>query len=79
MQPRLTPSSEAFLLDWAIILAMGGTLCVFLGFLSGWIIWRNSRRMAVSVEAKNRLALSDYEKTSDEISRIKSELAVGGQ
>jgi len=31
------------------------------------------------VEERNRAAFADYERTSDEISRIKSELAAGGQ
>ena len=79
MTQFLTPSAESYLIDWGITLAAGGAICVFFGMLCGWIIWRKSRRFAQHVEEKNRTAFADYEKTSDEISRIKSELAAGGQ
>ncbi len=79
MESFLTPSAERYLIDWGLALALGGAGCAFLGMLCGWIIWRNARRLTQSVEERNRSALADYERTSDEISRIKSELAAGGQ
>ncbi len=75
---NLTPAAENFLLEWGITLAIGGAVCVFLGSFIGWIIWRNGRRFSQAVEEKNRSAFAEYEKTADEISRIKSELAAGG-
>jgi hypothetical protein len=79
MDSFLTPAAERFLVEWSVTLAAGGAVCVLLGCFSGWIIWRKGRRFCEAVEAKNRAAFADYEKTSDEISRIKSELAAGGQ
>lgn len=76
---NITPAAESYLIEWGITLAMGGGICVFLGCLIGWIIWRNGRKFSQAVEEKNRTAFAEYEKTSDEISRIKSELAAGGQ
>jgi hypothetical protein len=47
-------------------------------FLLDWgIIWRNARIFSQRVQERNRVAFAEYEKTSDEISRLKSEL-VGG-
>jgi len=75
MAPTLSPSAETFLFDWSITFAIGGAFCLIIGFFIGWIIWKNSRTFAEQVEERNRKAFSDYEKTSDEISRIKSELS----
>lgn len=77
MNSFLTPAAERYLLDWSAALSAGGALFVLAGLLIGWIIWRNARRLALDVEEKNRTALSDYEKTSEEVSRVKSELAPG--
>lgn len=77
MSSFLTPSSEAYLIDWGLTLAMGGGLCAIFGLLCGWIIWRNARNLTERVEERNRAALSDYEKSSDEVSRLKSELSAG--
>ncbi len=79
MSPSLTPSAESYLLDWSITLALGGGCCLIIGIFIGWIIWNNTRKLSEHVEAKNRAAFADYEKTSDEISKIKSELAAGGE
>lgn len=77
MSSSFTPAAENFLLDWGITLAVGGVVCLLLGCFIGWIIWKNTRRYTEKVEEGNRSALADYEKTSDEISRIKSELSIG--
>lgn len=78
MKSFLTPAAETYLFDWGLTFAIGGTFFVIFGFVSGWIIWRNARILSQQVEERNRTAFSDYEKTSDEISRLKSEL-VGGE
>jgi hypothetical protein len=75
MSPSLTPHAESYLLDWGVTLLIGGGVCLLLGSFIGWIIWRNTRKFAEKVEEGNRAAFADYEKTSDEISRIKSELS----
>jgi len=71
-----TPESaaERFLLDWALTLGLGGLLCALLGLVVGWIIWKKSRRIAEQVEAGNREGYADYERASDEVSRIRAEL-----
>jgi hypothetical protein len=78
MKAFLTPSAETYLVDWGLTFAIGGALFVVMGFVSGWIIWRNARIFSQRVQERNRAAFADYEKTSDEISRLKSEL-VGGE
>ncbi|MEQ1840300.1 MAG: hypothetical protein ABL994_07825, partial [Verrucomicrobiales bacterium] len=70
---------ESFLFDWSITFALGGAFCLIIGVFIGWIIWKNTRKFLEKVEGGNRVAFADYEKTSDEISRIKSELALGGE
>jgi len=75
----LTPSAESYLIDWSITLTTGGAACLLAGLFIGWIIWKNTRKFLEKVEDGNRVALADYEKTSDEISKIKSELAIGGE
>jgi ABC-type nickel/cobalt efflux system permease component RcnA len=79
MPSLLTPASEHYLIHWSVALAGAGLVLVLLGLFGGWIIWRNARRMTIDIEEKNRAALCDYEKTSEEISRIKSELSSGGR
>lgn len=79
MSPTLSRSAESYLLDWSITLAIGGAICLIMGFFIGWIIWKNTRKLSERVEEKNRAAFADYEKTNDEISKIKSELASGGE
>jgi hypothetical protein len=76
---NITPAAESYLIEWSITLAIGGAIFVILGCFIGWSIWRNGRKLSEAVEEKNRIAFADYEKTSDEISRIKSELAAGAQ
>jgi hypothetical protein len=77
MKSFFTPAAESYLLDWGLTFAIGGALFVIIGFVSGWIIWRNARNFSQCVQERNRVAFAEYEKTSDEISRLKSEL-VGG-
>ncbi|MBP6782238.1 MAG: hypothetical protein KA152_00495 [Verrucomicrobiales bacterium] len=79
MAPTLSPSAETFLFDWSITFAIGGAFCLIIGFFIGWIIWKNTRRLSEQVEGKNRTAFADYEKTSEEIAKIKSELTVTGE
>lgn len=77
MNSLLPPHAESYLHDWAATLALGGAICVLLGLACGWIIWRKARRFSQTVEERNRAAFADYERTSDEVSRLKSELAGG--
>ncbi|NLT69846.1 MAG: hypothetical protein GXX91_04035 [Verrucomicrobiaceae bacterium] len=79
MTPFLTPAVEKYLLDWGITLLLGGALCLFLGCFIGWIIWKNTRKLTEKIEEGNRAAFADYEKTSDEISKIKSELSAASE
>ncbi len=79
MNSQLTPAARAFLLDWTLALAVGGILVALLGLVVGWIIWRNARRLTMLVEEGNRSALAVYEQRSEDVSRIKSELASGGR
>ncbi len=66
--------SERFLYDWGLPLAIGGGICLFLGIFVGWIIWRNTRKMAEKVESGNREAFAEYDITNDEVSKIKAKL-----
>jgi hypothetical protein len=77
MSPSLTRSAESYLIDWGMTLLLGGGACLLLGCFIGWIIWKNTLKFTEKIEGGNRAALADYEKTSDEISRIKSELSGG--
>ncbi len=77
MKSLFSSPTETFLIDWGITFAFGGAFFVLMGTVSGWIIWRNARIFSQRLQDRNRAALADYEKTSDEISRLKSEL-VGG-
>ena len=79
MKFSLSPSAESYLVEWAVTFAVGGAVFMIIGTVCGWIIWRNASRFTQRVEARNRAAFADYENTCDEISRIKSELATGGQ
>lgn len=72
LEPQ-TPA-ERFLYDWGLTLTIGGGICLFLGLFVGWIIWRNTRSFAETVESGNREAFAEYETTSDEVSKIKAEL-----
>ena len=79
MSSFLAPSAENYLLDWGVTLLIGGTICLLIGCFAGWIIWKNTRKFTEKIEEGNRAAFADYEKTSDEISKIKSELAAGSE
>lgn len=79
MSAFLTPSAENYLLDWGITLLIGGAVCLLFGCFVGWIIWKNTRKLTEKIEEGNRTAFADYEKTSDEISKIKSELSAGSK
>jgi len=70
-----TTPLESFLRDWSLTFALGGGICLLLGLLVGWIIWRNARKLTENIEAENREAFADYERTSDEMSRVRAELA----
>lgn len=74
MIPEPQTAAERFLYDWGLTLALGGAICMILGLLAGWIIWRNTRRLMEKVESGNREAFADYENTSDEVSKIRAEL-----
>ncbi|MEM6278997.1 MAG: hypothetical protein AAF733_05930 [Verrucomicrobiota bacterium] len=74
MNVDLTPTSQHFLTDWGMTLGLGGLFCALIGVVVGWIIWKNTRRFTEKIENGNRDAYADYEKTSDEMSRVKAEL-----
>lgn len=75
MTDQFTPEGIDFLLSWGITFAIAGAACAALGSLVGWIIWRNTRKVAEAIEAGNRDAFADYENMSDEVSRIRAELS----
>ncbi len=75
MNVDLPPSSEHFLTDWGLTLSISGLICAVIGLVVGWIIWKNTRRFTETIENGNRDALADFERTSDEMSRIKAELS----
>ena len=70
----MTPELETFFIDWSITFAIGGGVCALIGLVTGWIIWKNTRKLTEEIESQNREALSDYEKSSDEVSKIRAEL-----
>ncbi|MDF1850319.1 MAG: hypothetical protein P1U85_05745 [Verrucomicrobiales bacterium] len=74
MIPEPQTAEEAFLYEWGLNLGTWGAICVVFGLFAGWIIWRNTRRLAEKVESGNREAFAEYENTSDEVSKIKAEL-----
>ena len=73
--PPISEPLENYLREWGVTIAGAGFVCMILGIFAGWIIWRNTRRFAERVETKNREALADYERSSDEISRVKAEIS----
>ena len=75
MNVSLPPSSEHFLTDWCLTMAISGLICALIGLVVGWIIWKNTRRFTETIENGNREAFADYETTSDEMSKIKAELS----
>lgn len=75
MNVDVLPSSENFLTDWGFTLTLSGLVCLLIGLVVGWIIWKNTRRFTETIENGNREAFADYERTSDEMSRIKAELS----
>ncbi|MDF1659714.1 MAG: hypothetical protein P1U58_19015 [Verrucomicrobiales bacterium] len=75
MNLDLPPSSENFLTDWGLTMAISGLICALIGLVVGWIIWKNTRRFTETIENGNRDAFADYERTSDEMSKIKAELS----
>ena len=70
----MTPIEEAFVIDWGTTFAIGGGVCALIGLVTGWIIWKNTRKLTEKIEGRNRDAMADYEKTSDEVSKIRAEL-----
>ena len=50
MKSFFTPAAESYLLDWGLTFAIGGALFVIIGFVSGWIIWRNARIFSQRVQ-----------------------------
>lgn len=75
MNIDLPPSSGSFLADWGLTLTLSGLVCLLIGLVVGWIIWKNTRRFTETIENGNREAFAEYERTSDEMSRIKAELS----
>jgi len=75
--PAAIPASpmETYLADWMPTLLLGGGLCLLLGLLAGWIIWRNARKFTEFVESGNRDAMAEFERASDEVSKIKAQLS----
>ncbi len=73
--PPISEPLENYFREWGITIAGAGFICMILGIFAGWIIWRNTRKFAERVETKNREALADYERSSDEISRVKAEIS----
>lgn len=71
----MTPELETFFIDWSTTFAIGGGVCVLLGLVTGWIIWKNSCKLTEEIESRNRDALGDYEKSSDEVAKIRAELS----
>lgn len=71
----LPPNAEPFLTDWGLTFAIGGAICALIGGVAGWIIWKNTRKFTETVEDGNRDAFAEYERTSDEMSKIKAELS----
>ena len=74
MSPEITPEFTDFLKEWGIILGIAGGICLLFGTVVGWIIWRNTRKFTEKIEKENRVALNDFERTSDEISKIKASI-----
>jgi hypothetical protein len=75
MSNQLTPEGTDFLITSGLTFSITGGACALVGIVVGWLIWRNLRKMTEVVEAGNRDALADYEKMSDEVSRIRAELS----
>jgi len=75
MYPEITPEFTDFLKVWVIVLTVGGAFFLLLGTVVGWIIWKNTRKFTEKLEKENRIALSEFERTSDEISKIKASLS----
>lgn len=73
----LTPIVERYLLDWGLAYLIGGGVFLCLGALLGWMLWKSAQRKTELLEERNRTAMADFERSCDEISRIKSELAAG--
>ncbi len=74
MSPEITPEFTEFLKEWGITLGIAGGICLLIGTVAGWIIWRNTRKITEKIEKENRVALNDFERTSDEISKIKASI-----
>ena len=74
MSPEITPEFTSFLKEWGITLGIAGGICLLFGAVAGWIIWKNTRKFTETLEKENRDALNDFERTSDEISKIKASL-----
>jgi len=66
---------EKFLADWSLTFLLGGGVCLLVGLVVGWIIWRNARKLTEDIETGNRDALADFERASDEVSRVKAQLS----
>jgi predicted negative regulator of RcsB-dependent stress response len=69
-----SPALLHFLREWAITLTAAGMVCLVLGGLVGWLIWRRTRQAAQFAESRNREALADYEHASEELARVRHEI-----
>lgn len=72
MELNLTTEAETFFSDFAIAFSLVGAVFVIFGSIVGYMIWKKTRRLTEEIESGNRDAMSDFERTSDEMSRIKA-------
>ena len=79
MPSDITPEFTSFLKEWAMVFGIAGGVCLLLGTEVGWIIWENTCKFAEKLEEENRDALNDFERTSDEISKIRASLMDAAQ
>jgi hypothetical protein len=69
-----SPALLHYLREWALALSAGGMVCLVLGVLAGWMIWRKTRHTAEFMESRNREALSEYERASEDLARVRNEI-----
>lgn len=69
-----SPALLHYLREWAITLSAGGLVCLVLGAVVGWMIWRKTRQVAEFIESRNRDALAEYERASEDLARVRNEI-----